>query len=89
MITARQITRAIHAFAVRLHVAALRSDKRVTGRRAARTVKQTRIVQAAISQRCSELVAENEKQRLLRDSTMVVAGCTIASIERELARYES
>lgn len=47
MITARQITRAIHSFAVSLHVAALRSDKRVTERRAARTVKQTRLVQAA------------------------------------------
>lgn len=89
MITARQITRAIHAFAVRLHVAALRDDKKKTEQRAARTVKQTRIVQAAIDKRITELAYERKKQGDLRDCTMVVAGCTIDGIDRELAQYES
>lgn len=89
MITARQITRAIHAFSVRLHVSALRADKAVTEKRAARTVKQTRIVQAAIDKRITELVNENANQHLLRNSVMIHTGATIDGIDRELARYES
>lgn len=89
MITARQITRAIHAFAVRLHVAALRDDKKKTEQRAARTVKQTRIVQAAISKRVTELHDENENQRMLRNNTMTIAGAVVDGINRELAKYES
>lgn len=89
MITARQITRAIHAFAVRLHVGALRADKAVTEKRAARTVKQTRIVQAAISKRTVELSYEYSNQTMLRNNTMTIAGATIDGIDRELSRYES
>lgn len=89
MITARQITRAIHAFAVRLHVGALRTDKKKTAQRAARTVKQTRLVQAAINKRTVELSYEYSNQTTLRDSTMIYAGATIDGIDRELAKYES
>ena len=89
MITVRQITRAIHAFAVRLHVGALRTDKRVTEKRAARTVKQARIVQTAIVQRQQELNEEYDKQVQLRNSAMIYAGATIDGIDRELAKYES
>lgn len=89
MITARKITRAIHSFAVRLHVAALRDDKKKTEQRAARTVKQTRIVQAAIDKRITELVNENANQHLLRNTVMIHAGATIDGIDRELAKYES
>lgn len=89
MITARQITRAIHAFAVRLHVAALRTDMRVTEQRAARTVKQTRIVQAAVEKRIEELRGEYLNQQRLRNNTMTIAGATIDGIDRELAKYES
>lgn len=89
MITARQITRAIHAFAIRLHVAALRDDKKKTEQRAARTVKQTRLVQAAIDKRIQELAYEYGAQVQLRDRTMIYAGATIDGIDRELAKYES
>lgn len=89
MVTARQITRAIHAFAVQLHVAALRGDKKKTEQRAARTVKQSRIVDTAITNRIAELQHERTKQLHLRKSTMYIAAATIDGIDRELDKYES
>lgn len=89
MVTARQITRAIHAFAVRLHVGALRNDKKQTEQRAMRTVKQTRIVQRAVEKRIEELRGEYLNQQRLRNNTMTIAVATIDGIDRELAKYES
>ena len=82
------ITRKLHALAVRLHVKALTSAKRNTQVKAHRAVKQTRLIQEAIDRRSNELVAEFLAQSALRSTTITLAEATVGSIDRELAKYE-
>ena len=82
------ITRKLHALAVRLHVSALQAKRKTTVASATRAVKQTRLVQEAIDKRSNELVAEYIAQSALRAVTITQAEATVGGIDRELEKYE-
>lgn len=88
MITAK-ITRALHALAVRLHVAALRRARVNTSKHANRTVAQTVLVRNAIHKRRAELGHELMVQAATAQHAITVHSATIDGIDRELSKYES